>query len=395
MITIDWGTKVINVPKSFLTLVSGTNYSLDTLAFHIALKDLEDSEAGMPFDITHNHNTVVTLGGIQYARIIEMINGYTVTFEDGMYSVSLLGSNNNILDVVNLNQASIRANNSAGLINVTEVQYGAFNNGVTIDVVHGIAGTLYPVGTTAVPVNNLADALTIAAGRGFEVFYVQGNLTIGATDVVSNFTFYGDGATLNMTKTLITLTDGCTTSNTKWHDCKITGKQGGESNYIDCIIDGLWNSHCHFTRCGFIAPSGAYTIQHSATVEATHTTDLHECYSSYGYAVVDRNGTKMQQTYDNFTGRIKFINQNHATESGSVWIYMTGGTVEIDSSCTHGTFYISGNCSVTDNSAGATVDTTGVSVGGGGGSGPSAATIASTVWAHAKALTVGKFLGLK
>lgn len=120
-LSIDWGTKIINVPKSFLTFVSGTNYQLDTNTFRIALKGLEDSADGMPFPITHNHNTTVLLGGIEYARVIEMINGYTITFENGAYSISLLGSNNNILDAVNLNQVSIRANNSAGLVNLPQI----------------------------------------------------------------------------------------------------------------------------------------------------------------------------------------------------------------------------------------------------------------------------------
>lgn len=119
--TIDWGLKVISVPKSFLTFVGGTNYNLDTNILRIALKDLEDSEDGMAFPQTHNHNTTVLMGGIEYARIIEIINGYTITFEDGNYSVSLTGSNNNILDVVNLNQVSIRSNNSAGLVNLPQI----------------------------------------------------------------------------------------------------------------------------------------------------------------------------------------------------------------------------------------------------------------------------------
>ena len=120
-LSINWGTKVIFVPKLFLTLVSGTNYTMDTHQFHVGLRELESSEEGSVFPPTHNHNTTVSLGGIEYARIIEMINGYTVTFEDGNYSVSLIGSNNNILDVTNLNQVSIRANNSAGLVNLPQI----------------------------------------------------------------------------------------------------------------------------------------------------------------------------------------------------------------------------------------------------------------------------------
>lgn len=116
-ISIEWGTKIISVPQSFLTFVSGVNYTLDTGAFRIALRALEDDEAGVVNLPTHSHNTVVTLGGLDYARIIEMINGYTITFEETgtPYAVNLTGSNNNILDVVNLGTVAVRSNNSAGL----------------------------------------------------------------------------------------------------------------------------------------------------------------------------------------------------------------------------------------------------------------------------------------
>ena len=115
-ISIDWITKVISVPQADLILVSGSEYELDTDAFHITLRDLEASEAGAPWAKTHTHNTEALLGGIIYARLIEIIGGYTVTFENGSYAVTLVGSNNNILDVANLNSVSIRPTNSAGLI---------------------------------------------------------------------------------------------------------------------------------------------------------------------------------------------------------------------------------------------------------------------------------------
>jgi len=49
-------------------------------------------------------------------KFIEMINNFTVTFEDGSYIVNLTGANNNIIESSNLNGVSIRGNNSAGLI---------------------------------------------------------------------------------------------------------------------------------------------------------------------------------------------------------------------------------------------------------------------------------------
>lgn len=119
-ISIDWPSGVISVPLADLTLVGpGAVYEHDLDAFRLSLKDLEDSEEGMPWPRTHNHNTVVTLGGVVYARTIEIINGYTVTYEDGAYAVRLVGANSNVEDVAVVNSVSIRSANSAGLVVVT------------------------------------------------------------------------------------------------------------------------------------------------------------------------------------------------------------------------------------------------------------------------------------
>jgi len=119
MITIDWGAKIINIPQSYLTDLGGGVYELDTDQFRLDLKDLEDDEEGMNFPDTHRHTTEVVLSGVTYARFVEIINGYTITFEDGQYAVNLTGSNNNISDVTNVNQVSVRSFNSAGLITVS------------------------------------------------------------------------------------------------------------------------------------------------------------------------------------------------------------------------------------------------------------------------------------
>lgn len=122
MISIDWGTRTIYVPKAYTALVSGPPNEIremDINTFRLDLKSLESSDEGMGYPITHNHNTEVLLGGVTYARIVEMINGYTVTFEDGQYAINLIGANSNIADVVNVNQTSVRSFNAAGLIVTT------------------------------------------------------------------------------------------------------------------------------------------------------------------------------------------------------------------------------------------------------------------------------------
>lgn len=118
VMSVNWATGVISIPKADLTALGGGLYELDLNAFRLALKMLEDDEAGMSFPRTHNHNGEVTVGGVTLARVIEIINGYTITFEDGQYAVRLVGANSNVADVVNVNQVSVRSSNSAGMVSV-------------------------------------------------------------------------------------------------------------------------------------------------------------------------------------------------------------------------------------------------------------------------------------
>lgn len=122
-LSVNWATKIITVPQSYLAPLGGSYYELDVDKFRLDLKDLEDNELGMVFPDTHRHNTEVTMGGITLARTVEIINGYTVTFQDGQYVVTLTGANNNILNVINFNQVSIQSSNTAGLI-VKEIGSG-------------------------------------------------------------------------------------------------------------------------------------------------------------------------------------------------------------------------------------------------------------------------------
>jgi hypothetical protein len=113
-ITIDFNTRVINVPKSFMTQINPTLYELDVNALRLELKNIEDAD-GITYPDTHRHNTEVVLAGTTYARSVEFINGFTITFEDGQYAVRCIGANHNISDVKNLNQVSLIIGNSAGL----------------------------------------------------------------------------------------------------------------------------------------------------------------------------------------------------------------------------------------------------------------------------------------
>ena len=118
MLSIDWSSRVITVPASDLDEVSGNRYELDLYKFHLWLKDIEDDENGMVNPDTHIYTKPLQVGGTVIARSVQIINGYSVTFENGAYLVDIVGGNSNIMDVLNFNNVSVRANNSGGLIEV-------------------------------------------------------------------------------------------------------------------------------------------------------------------------------------------------------------------------------------------------------------------------------------
>jgi hypothetical protein len=122
-VTISWDDHVIHIPKTYLSLVGGTLYQLDTEQFRLDLRALEADVYGIVNLKTHDHNTEQTIVGTTYARGITILSPYSIEFEDGQYTVMLVGSNNNIFDVQNgilaQNQVQVIPTNSAGLIKVT------------------------------------------------------------------------------------------------------------------------------------------------------------------------------------------------------------------------------------------------------------------------------------
>lgn len=352
-LSINPATKVISVPKADLILVTGTLYELDTNQFRKNVMALLDDENYIWMDNAFTHNTAVTIAGTTIARTIEFINGWSVEFEDGAYSVRLAGSNNNIFDVENgilvQNSVQVIAQNSAGLVESQALQYADYDFAVTIDTVSGEAGTDYPIGTLRRPVDNIPDAVAIASSRGFGTINVVGNLTLDTGDNVTDYIICGQ----NPNRTTITVNTGAVTNNCEFKEVTLTGILDGGSIVRDSVINTLTFLN------GTVRNSmiNAVTI----TLGGGSTAHFLDCFSGVpgvGTPTIDMGGSGQNLGIRGYNGGIKIQNMTGASDNVSLDI--NSGQVILDSTCTDGTIVARGLAALTDNSVGATVNSTGL-----------------------------------
>lgn len=350
-ISIDWGTRVISIPRNDLTLIQSTPVEIREMNinwFRLGLKDLEDTENGMCFPATHNHNSEVSLGGLTYARVVEIINGYTITFEDGQYAVNLVGANSNIADNVNVNQVSVRSANSAGLTSSPAIEYSSFQNMVTIDTNSTAIGTTYPIGTPLSPVNNLTDAKIIANTRGFNTFYLMSDLTIEDGEDISNFIIKSDNWLT------LTLEDTVTCEETIFDKLSLYGKLCGGWNVLkDCWVYDVTNFAGWMREGSFVsielAPYNAYSEGQSFFDGIT------PMYPGVPSVLVANTNINVSFTNANDTFEIQSL-----TAGSEVNIGFSAGKLLLNSSCVGGTVIVSGNGTLENSSQGSVVDQTGL-----------------------------------
>jgi hypothetical protein len=165
-VSVNWATGVIFIPKNYLTLVSGVLYELDVEQFREDLKALEADADGMTFLDTHRHNSVVVLSGVSYAQTFEIINGYTVEFEDGQYTVRCVGANHNLADVKVPNQVSLIIGNTAGLVVTENADLAGVPDAVWAKIVDGSLTAEKSIRL----LNAVLGGKVTGAGTGTEVF---------------------------------------------------------------------------------------------------------------------------------------------------------------------------------------------------------------------------------
>ena len=344
-ITIDWKNKIIFVPKISMTLIQTTPtviYQLDLNAFRLTLKELEaeviDAGAGgMAFDDTHQHNPPVTVGGVTLARVIEIINDYTVTFEDDQYAVNLVGANSNVGDRVNVNQVSVRSANSAGLVTSQAIEFGEYGGGVYIKPSAQSSGTTYPTGTLRQPVNNLTDAKLIADARGFSKVFVLENLSV--QDV--NFDDFEIIGTSEST-TDIFLAGNASLINCKVTEATVAGTLDGGSQIVNCVVQDIVFFNGIIDNC---------ILEGNIQLGGTETATIKDCVSGISgqeTPIIDMGGDGPTLSLRNYNGGIELTNKTGNTYP-TASMDINSGQVILDSTLIHGEITVRGIGKLTDN----------------------------------------------
>lgn len=348
-IDIDWGTKVINVYKVDMVLtqtVPSTIYQLDLDVFRLILKDLEDSSDGMSFERTHSHNAPVTVGGAVLARVIEIKNDYTVTFEDGQYRVETVGANSNIGAVINVNQVSVSTANSAGLQDLNSLQAASFGGEIVVDSVNGLDNVAFPFGTRSHPVKSMSTAESIAETRGIRTFRFLAAMTLTGLDFSDGHRFLGESAST----VVLTVDSSADVTSCEFENLTLQGDLDSGVTIRNCAILDITNFN------GFMFQSALFN---TVEIGGSSTALILSCYSGIPLGTadpfIDMGDDDTTLIVRDWNGGMQMKN---LTGSNGICLDFNTGTFTIDASCTTQSVNIPirGTCKLVNNGSSTVID---------------------------------------
>jgi hypothetical protein len=354
--SVDWIAKEVTIPTADLTLVSGTRYSLDMADFLAEIRRLEwEPTEGLwaPAIVDHS-NTRFDFAGVDYAPFDDVINGYTIQFSGVATRVDLLGSNNDLVDVLIVTGVSVVPSNSAGLqivsvgsgLSVGEQAqladiHGQIRRGVFINTEALVNGDGYQ----QTPYDNFTDAVDDAEANGLQTLYLEADAVVDRQ--LKNFEIIGIGGLpeLDLNDQIM---DGSTL-----RLLNATGTQGdgGTFKAFECQFTNLTD----FSGAALVVGGVGFIAFKDGT-----TSLLDELIPFVGDALITLDlslgGAASVISVEKCSGDYLIKNMDHVDDTLHI-TFDGGGHIEIDASCTAGNIILHGSCLITDNSVGTTVDT--------------------------------------
>lgn len=333
--SVDWVARNITIPVADLTLVSGTRYSLNLENFLYECRRLEweHSEGLWAPHILEHSNTRTDFAGANYAAFDEVVNGYTVTIGPGATRVDLVGSNNNIADVITNTNIILTSANSAGLTNIAEIRATAFEGHVRVDSVKGYPGLIYPIGTFKKPSDNPADALSIAQREGLDSIEFSTNETLTGLDFSEGYNF----SAVSPSK-LITVEPSADVSGCSFTNMSLTGEVDGIN-----LLQRMKAIACT-NMSGF-----AESVSFEGISSLSGDLEMANCFSGEtlnGKPTFIIGGNDIQ-----VSNWFKSIEISGATAGSTGTVHLTGGRIYFDATCVDGTINVRGEpFEIVDNS---------------------------------------------
>ena len=339
--SVNWITKVITIPTADLVLVVGNEYNLPMQEFLDEIRRLEwDPSDGLwaPAILEHT-NSKPNFAGASYAGFDSIINGYTITISGTATRVNITGSNNNLIDVLNVTGVSLVPTNSAGLQDLSVLLAAAYQGQVVVNTVTGQDGTASPIGTFKLPSKNEIDAKQIAIDNGINTFTMANDITLYINHSGSPL-FKGISPYVVLTIDPIADLTGAAMQN-----LTIQGELDGLNVLRNCSIMVVTKVSGFIEKCAFLS-----------TVHFNNDMLVMECYSNVeggGYPVFTRTVVGKTIEVRDWHGSIGIggITDVSHTIGGA------GGRCVIEATCTGGTIHVRGDWfEIVDNSgAGCTV----------------------------------------
>jgi len=338
-VTVIWDKREIFVPKSYMIQVQTTPseiWQLSIPVFKNTLGDLLDDAEGVIYPDIFKFNPTTDVGGVMLAPVVEILDPYTITFEDGQYAVNLVGANSNIADRVNVNNVSVRSSNSVGLQDLTSLQAASFDGTVTLDSVKGVPGTQFPIGTRGTPSNNMVDARTIMTNRNIDVIELLGSHTLTLGDIADDITIRGN----NPVTSVLTVEPDASTRNLYVRDLLFTGYLDGGSILRDCVLTTIHYFNGYIENCSLTS----HIIYINGNGILLNCMAGSTCTS---YPVMDMTAGEELVVRD-FHGSLEVVNKT----SPHVCVISLNGELVVGPSNTNGTIVVYGDGFVTDSSTG-------------------------------------------
>ena len=201
------------------------------------------------------------------------------------------------------------------------------------------------------PVSTLAAAKSLAAALDYHRIYLVGATTfaIGASDVVSGYEFVGE-INGQIGRATVTVASGAAAANAAFYDLIVGTSTFASSNqvrFVRCDITGDIQGSLKFEACRFLS-NITVTIGGSSP-----TSELLNCSVSAGQTLtLDMDSPQCAMHAVGFRGNLVVSNMDHSATRALLDCY---GSVTLNSSNVLGAVIVSGQCDLTDNSAGSTV----------------------------------------